>query len=412
MYQGLIFFILTAAVIPGLPMGALAPRWAVVSLFAAYLFFHVRISTGAWVFLVYLCVMAWVTPIGYDAAYVGWHVLVLTILFVWARDRASWYGREPTAALASSPAPFFMRPIAIGCGFGFALNSAAVIAQYFGWKLIPQIAPLSGLYYNHNQASEGAALTAALVVGYRLWWLVPGLLPTLAVGSRTPLLALGAAALLGLWRRDRFLAMLSALGFALIAAAFTPSWATPFQSLTERFGVWQDALHGLTFWGRGLGSWIGEFPRWQLHSDPLFVRYEEAHNDYLQVIFDLGVPGVLLILATVGALWRASRTPEWYACLVFAVMAFFGFPLQEPATGALLVVCAGSLSVRGAALLPVFDAERCRVRLGAAYARFAALYSRGPAVSAGEDASFGSGLHRESDWRQSPYRPYPRGFEP
>ena len=411
MYQGIIWFLLTIIVIPPLPMGALAPRWAVVSLFAAYLFFQVRLSTVTWVFLAYLGLMAYVTPIGYDAAYMYWHVCVLTILFIWARQK-TYLENDATqhlTALGPRRAPFFMRNIAIGCGLGFALNSAAVIAQNFGWQGIPQIVPLSGLYYNHNMASEGAAMTLVLLIGYRLWWLLPGLLPTLAAGSRTPILALGAAGLFALWRQSRFLALLTAIGCSFVAVAFISS---SLASLTERLHLWQDALPGLTVFGRGLGSWIGEFPPYQLSSDPLIMRYENAHNDYLQIVFELGVPGALLVLCALLRLLWSPRNPEWYACLVFAGMACFGFPLYEPVTAGLLVVCAGSLSIHSFSLRHVFNAERLRIRLGAAYPRIAALYTRRPTVSLGEDASFGSGLHRESDWRSSPYRSYPRGFEP
>ena len=62
------FFILTALVVPILPSGATVPRWAFVSVMAATLLFKIELSVWAWAVIAYVGLMAWIAPVGYDAA--------------------------------------------------------------------------------------------------------------------------------------------------------------------------------------------------------------------------------------------------------------------------------------------------------------------------------------------------------
>jgi hypothetical protein len=366
--MSVVFFTLTVFVLPGLPMGATAPRWAFLSLACAWMFFDVRLRCTVWIIIAYLGAMALITPVGYDAAFIYWHFLLLAVLFCARVDP---------------------RKAVIGTALGFAVNSAAVVGQYFGWQRIPEIAPLSGLFFNRNLASEGAAMALALVVGYRLWWLVPGILPTLVAGSRAPLLGLGVVALIALWRTARVREAIALL-FVLASVLFICDPSTA--SMQQRLGAWQDALHGLTIFGRGLGSFIGEFPRWQLHSNPLVERFENAHNDILQLVFELGIGGAILVGLFLVGLARASSSPAWYALVVFAVEGLFGFPLYEPVSGALAAVCAGSVFGGGGPVFSLFALERCRIWARYAQARLAQFRLRRAVVSAGAQPSFGSGL--------------------
>ena len=96
--------------------------------------------------------------------------------------------------------------------------------------------------------------------------------------------------------------------------------------------------------GAGLGSYAVAFQRFQTPSLLGFVEY--AHNDYLQLLFETGLAGVvilaLLAMAAVSVgrnLWRsydaeAPRSPAlacYLGALAFAIHACFDFPAHIPA---------------------------------------------------------------------------------
>ncbi len=336
--MGFVFFILTVAVLPGLPSGALVARWGLLAITCAVLLFRCQLSWGALALLAYLAVMGWITPVGFEALNLYCHLVILVILYCYAKGMPD------------------LRKVAIGCGVGMAINSAIMVAQHFnGLWWIPQLTPDGGLFFNHNMAGEAAGMILALAVGYRLWWIIPGILPSLYFGARSALLGLGVAAFLWAWQRSKALALGPLLATPLIIYVVHPEyitaslagWAGPFTTLFGRLGTWNDAIHGFTLVGQGFGSWIVNFPLYQRFTSPLEIRWENAHNDPIQIIFELGLIGGILCVAFVYRLAISRRKPEFYALVVFLVEGFFGFPLYVPVTAALAAVCAGHLFADG-----------------------------------------------------------------
>jgi len=97
--------------------------------------------------------------------------------------------------------------------------------------------------------------------------------------------------------------------------------------------------------GAGLGSYSIAFQRFQTPQLLGFIEY--AHNDYLQLIFETGLVGILiLVLLAVAAvlsaraIWservKGERLSPALACFVgamaFAIHAWFDFPSHIPAT--------------------------------------------------------------------------------
>ena len=82
-------------------------------------------------------------------------------------------------------------------------------------------------------------------------------------------------------------------------AIYTPldAKATKFYSLVYRLNLWKAASRAIADnpLGWGLGTFSTVFPQYRLHSDRFFVDY--AHNEFLQVGVDLGIPGILLLAA-------------------------------------------------------------------------------------------------------------------
>lgn len=69
-----------------------------------------------------------------------------------------------------------------------------------------------------------------------------------------------------------------------------------FYSLLYRREIWKGALQAIVEqpWGWGLGTFSSIYPRYRTHSDQFFIDY--AHNEFLQIAADLGIPGLLLLI--------------------------------------------------------------------------------------------------------------------
>ncbi len=125
-----------------------------------------------------------------------------------------------------------------------------------------------------------------------------------------------------------------------------------------RWGIWKDGVkmvRDFPLFGVGLGSWPEIFPRYQSPpwSPYLFVR--EAHNDYLEVVSELGVIGaafaVFLFCRLARKLAEGARAMPLQQLVVFAAIAagvvtvafheIFDFSLQMPANALLFVVLLG-----------------------------------------------------------------------
>jgi hypothetical protein len=374
------FFVLTILCLPGLPDGAETPRWCYLSLFLPLMVIgrSVTLNWTAWMLIAYLSVMAGLGPLWTEALYLYWHLLLAIVAFFLFRDN--------------------VREMVIGVSGGLAVNSAVVIAQTYGWQGIPQLANYSGLFYNRNLAGEAAGMMLVMLIGYRLWWMIPGILPTFALGNRSPWLAVGVCGVAYLWTRSRILGALTLL--ALPAALYIgsmPIWvhAHILDSVWERWGTWSDTIEGFTFFGRGLGSFIATFPLFQHHTQALFLRFEEAHNDPLQIIYEFGIGGVILIGLVIWQMeksFSANRIPAWYGLLAFCIEGLFGFPLIKPVTSIVAAACAGAVFGRRDFVRDLFLFVRLELRPGLAYWRIKLFPARVKPVSVVSLASDGSGL--------------------
>jgi O-antigen ligase len=127
--------------------------------------------------------------------------------------------------------------------------------------------------------------------------------------------------------------------------------------LQERMAVWRKSpsiLREFPLFGVGLGAWPEVFFRFQPvpRSDLL---YNAAHNDYLELLVDIGLVGIALlgwlVVRVAARLRSALRTvpgailPALAAMtaglIVMAAIEFFDFDLQIPANLVLFVLLAG-----------------------------------------------------------------------
>jgi len=122
--------------------------------------------------------------------------------------------------------------------------------------------------------------------------------------------------------------------------------------------VWKDSLGAVEdFWlmGSGLSSYRYVTASYRTFSGRTF--YSWAHNDYLQFVIELGVPGLLLLLWMSVLVWRKAREKQkelamdpsashlhagyCAAAILLALHSFTDFSLHLPANFALLSVMLG-----------------------------------------------------------------------
>lgn len=171
----------------------------------------------------------------------------------------------------------------------------------------------SGGRYGSLQAAEQAARQRRVLYGFLIGLMVLALIFS---GSRGAILSSIVAATLfallsGLRRRTAFyavgacwlvmLAYGSILGFAEIAARFNQIDA----GAAGRFEIWRETWvlardHALT--GSGLGSYSEVYKVYQGHLPEAMVT-RHAHNDYLQLAAELGLPAAIAIAAAVWLWW-------------------------------------------------------------------------------------------------------------
>ena len=242
------------------------------------------------------------------------------------------------------------------------------------------------------QSSEGLGLLYALVPA------IACLAGLVASNSRSGLVALvGALMVTGALQARRRRAIYWALPLALLLTAF--SW---FGLQRTRFGraageasgrtmVWKDTLARMSgYWVLGsgfntFGAAMSRVTLWELPKGatpwrepheaslaqaprmgylaheftPGLGWYREAHNDYLQVLVELGLPGLLLALWAAWRVLRSLRWRPWFlaAALGLLLQSLVEFSLQLPAVVALFVVVAACGARRDEAQLPEVELE-------------------------------------------------------
>lgn len=316
--------VVTAAYWPWMWSPALTPKFAALSVFATALLLYRQ------------------QPIPFTRAH-----LFGCLLVAWAAASVLWswvplYSLNGLWLMVLLPAVCFclgsqnhsLRPLFIGAGLGLSLSSAVAIGQLLGWIHWPSINIPSGLFLNKNFMAEAAALVLIWLIAERIWWLAALVAPALALaGARGALLALGIGLALELRRHPSWL-----MGGLLVAdmVLFGMGMATHSSATTtERLDIWQESANSLGFLGSGIGSY-GFMPH-QIHADGFSLH---AHNDYLELVYELGVVGAIL-----GALFawelRGPLNSARLVLIVFAVEACFAFPSHLPTTLAIAALAAG-----------------------------------------------------------------------
>ncbi len=324
----LIGFGVAVAFWPGLLSAATVPRWA---LLAAGLPLVSRLDPRAldpvvaWPMAVLLgwagLSLCW-TPDFLTGAHELFHLLILT-------------GVALAVANAGGPESSLN-----GAAWGLAVSAVLSIAQVAGWSPVEQTTPPpAGLFYNRDVLAEFAApLVVWLLANRRFGFAALCAFPLLFCQSRVALVAAGAGCLMILpWRVLVVGAILALIAMLLLGTL--PFGLDKFGSASERWAIWSAALSDLQLFGHGLGSFTTTFPKW-----------DYAHGDFFQAIYELGIGAVGFAALSVVVFWRTPSRPERAVLLAIAVEILVAFPFHLPATGFLAMALVGGAGRPGIAL--------------------------------------------------------------
>lgn len=196
-------------------------------------------------------------------------------------------------------------------------------------------------------------LSAALLLIPLAWWM-------------------GAASRIALKRALRWwpalLIALAALGYS-ISRETAGSQLLNERNITHRFAFWKNTVemfqeHPVT--GVGNGNWRIYFSKYGLaHTDAKVMngetRIQRPHNDYLWILSEQGLPGLLLFLALLGwskwHLWRnkaredeasaARQLALWFGFIALTVFALGDFPYERSGIMALFILLLALMNAEG-----------------------------------------------------------------
>ncbi|MDQ3478625.1 MAG: O-antigen ligase family protein [Pseudomonadota bacterium] len=130
-------------------------------------------------------------------------------------------------------------------------------------------------------------------------------------------------------------------------------------SIESRAGIWESTVELIrqTFpFGSGLGSFDSVYPLTEAPAQVRQTYVNHAHNDYLQIVLELGIAGIFLLLlfliwwvVQVVAVWRSPLSTHYARAATIATAAVLAhsivdYPLRTAAMSAIFAMCLGLMS--------------------------------------------------------------------
>lgn len=312
--------IVSLCYVPGVTGAYITTQWPVLSVLLPFMLW--RRGPFTWMhglglaFLVYATGHLVSVPIFEDAIWGLWLLCIMGLSF--------WLGSTSGD----------LRSLYRGLAIGAAVSSLVGVLQYFGYPTVPRVSENpAGLYVNSVVQGMVLALLVVALVSERMWLWVPLLLPGLVLsGSRGAWLALAIGLLSVHVRRAWVFGLLGAAGLALLVRV------QPTSSDELRLLIWNDALHFLTPWGWGPGSFFS----WVVPYRDTHVMPEYAHNDAIQLVFEYGFAAVVPI-GIFGFVLTQTKAREWPVFVTFTTLSCYSMPLWVPIASFLACVVAGRI---------------------------------------------------------------------
>ncbi len=324
---------------PGMAGAAEPSRWAFLAIAVpACLFFtKPRLGPSHWLIialLLWAAITAIWAEVFYDAV-MGWYELALMGgLFAIAHEveDPKWVYR--------------------GLAAGLGVSTVIAIIQRMGYEpvlsvLVGEQNP-AGLFINPSLLGESCAAIAILMLARREYWYAAMVVPALFLSQNRS--GIGAFVVcLAVWigvERKR------GLGVLLMAVCIVPAYLAlikgmhPWDSIPQRFDIWQGVWQGVTLFGHGIGQFYVGFSQYSdalsAETSPTWIMTAHAHNDGLEFLFELGLPGIAILGGLVWLVYRQGPFPELLALSAIGITALVGFPLHVPFTAAVASILAGA----------------------------------------------------------------------
>ena len=334
----LVAFLASSVYVPGWSGAATSSRWAVLAIVPWLLRDQEQTAGHLWgrLFLLWAAVsMIW-SPAPFDGINALALLLILAACFCFGSQTAN------------------LRSIWIGAALGLTISSVITVFQYYSVHVVNSNTPIAGLFVNGNWLAEATALVVVALVAERLWWLLPGLMPALLLpDARGPVLAVAVALAVHFRRQWRLLAPIAIGGLGLVLAYSWHKYGGG--STEERWMIWRSVIAGVVPFGHGIGSLLSVYPHYDLRVHPLSTP-DQAHNEFLTVAFELGIPGLILFIGWCVTLAGPLDTVR-IVLICLLVDGCFAFPLHTPTAAFLGMVAAGH-AMRNRYLLRDFVVRR------------------------------------------------------
>lgn len=326
---GFLSFLVAAAFVPGISGAGVVPRWAAIAIAVTLL------------------------PVAPGRTAIHWLGLALlswcAITLAWTSNPVDGIGAIMKMGLLAAAfgvgygAPS-LRPAYVGCGCGVAVSSAVTVMQATAFPELAQphttFAP--GLFVNSSVGASLAAMTLCALAYSSAWWLAAGSIPTLVVAqSRGAIIGIALAVWGEIVARHRYVTAVVLAGSAPAVLTALLIWRPA--STSERWSVYRDTIDGLTWLGRGIGSFETSFFIHASRLDTMAAHPQHAHSDFLETIYELG-PGAAIVIAICGLALGYGRPSERAALLCFLGLASVGFPWHLPATAFLVSMVVGHMA--------------------------------------------------------------------
>ncbi len=327
-------FLVTVAFYPQLHDVAAMPKWVCIGIIIPLIVLRLEVRmtalhyAGLAIILYAALSLLWIEVID-DGLWEMWHLALLGAVFVIA------------AELPDIDWP--LRAFVIGTG----ISSLIAIGQSLGWRGLPVMSThiAAGFYLNQNFMAEACAVGLVVALSRRWWVLFALNVPAIViVEARGALLGIAAGALVAAFAKSMRLGLtciIAALLFIGAATILRPG--DNIGSMNERLSIWADTWDGLNVMGHGFGSFFTEFPVKATRIPTGVNRAEYAHNEGLNLLFEMGIPGAILVSIFCGMLWARASKEQRMVFAAIGAMACFSFPLRLPSTAFVFALVAGSV---------------------------------------------------------------------
>lgn len=222
------------------------------------------------------------------------------------------------------------------------LNVAIAFTQYLKWDWVDYATQYpAGLLINSNWLACAIAMAMVAALCIRHYWFLPiGAFGIYLTHSRGAIVSVGTAGLLYLWPRAKVSAFVVGV-FAIILAIELSSGRS--DSLAQRMGIWQGALTHLTLFGSGLGTFGDTYMALPMKINMTMMSTEHAYNDFLELLFELGLGAIPFWLMFILAMESELET-ERLILVSYIILALTYFPIFTPIAGPLAAIVLGHLS--------------------------------------------------------------------